>query len=230
MKKQTPYQIVVHILGWMPLAVLIAAYFTDNLTVNPIQTASQRTGDIAIIMLLLSLACTPLNTIFGWSQLLKLRRPLGLYAFFYASLHLLIYTGWDYGFNFQQASATLSEKRYLIAGLGGLILLIPLAFTSSKKWMKRLGTAWKKLHRLVYLAAGLVVLHLAWVIKGNVTRLTGDIWKPLAAGLFLTIFLLVRIPGVRKIFVKLRRRKAPVRKVPVNQRPEPVKETRLNSV
>ncbi len=204
MKNWHPLQKAVHVLAWLPLAALSCAYFTGNLTVNPIQAAQQRTGDTAIILLLLSLACTPLNTLFGMPRLLKLRRPLGLYAFFYAGLHLLIYTGWDYGFNFARASATLAEKRYLLAGLAALFILSLLALTSHNFWKVKMGKRWKKLHRLTYLAAGLAVLHVAWAVKGDVSRLRGDIWKPLAAGVVLALFLLARVPPVRKFLSVLR--------------------------
>jgi sulfoxide reductase heme-binding subunit YedZ len=204
MRKWSPLQKAVHFLAWLPLIVLAVAYFTGNLTINPVQAAQQRTGDIAIILLLLSLACTPLNTLFGLPGLLKLRRPLGLYAFFYAGVHLLVYAGWDYSFNFTQASATLTEKRYLLAGIAALFILSLLALTSHNFWKVKMGKRWKKLHRLVYLAAGLVVLHVAWAIKGDVTRLSGDIWKPLAAGSVLALFLLARIPPIRKFLSGIR--------------------------
>ncbi len=204
MKRWSPLQKAVHILAWLPLIALLGAYLSDNLTVNPVQAAQQRTGDVAIILLLLSLACTPLNTLFRLPGLLKLRRPLGLYAFFYAGLHLLIYAGWDYSFDFRQASETLTEKRYLLVGIAALFILSLMALTSHNFWKVKMGKRWKKLHRLVYLAAGLVVLHVAWAIKGDVTRLRGDIWKPLAAGFIVALFLLARIPPVRKFLSGLR--------------------------
>jgi methionine sulfoxide reductase heme-binding subunit len=208
MKKWSRLQIATHILAPMPLVILVIAYFTGNLTINPIQTATQRSGDIAIVMLLLTLACTPIHTIFNIPGLLKLRRPLGLYTFFYASLHMLTYTGWDYGFNFNLIASEFSEKRYLIVGFTALSLLIPLALTSHNWWKKKLGKTWKKLHRLIYLAAGLVVLHVSWAVKGDLLTLQGDIWKPLAAGIVLSLLLAARIPPLRKSLSKLRYRKA----------------------
>lgn len=158
----------------------------------------QRSGDIALVMLLLSLACTPLNTLFHIPWILSLRRPLGVGAFCYAALHLLIYTGWDYRFDFVQVAATVSEKPYLLVGTAALLLLTPLAITSHPWWKKKLAKNWKRLHRLVYFAAGLVVLHLAWAVKGNVFELRGDIWKPLAAGVVLILFLIARWRPVRR--------------------------------
>ena len=204
MKKWSWLHIVTHILALIPLLLLVIAYFTDNLTINPIQTATQRSGDIAIVMLFVSLACTPTHTIFNIPVLLKLRRPLGLYAFFYASLHMLTYTGWDYGFNFNLIASEFSEKRYLIVGVTALSLLTLLALTSHNWWKKKLGKTWKKLHRLVYLAAGLVVLHVAWAVKGDLFTLQGDIWKPLASGIVLFLLLAARIPPLRKSLSKFR--------------------------
>ncbi len=204
MKKWSALQIGVHIFAWLPLLVLIWAYLTNNLTVNPVQAGTQRLGDTALVMLLLSLACTPLNTLFGLKELLRLRRPLGLYAFFYAGLHVLAYVGWDYGFHFSQVAIMLTGKPYLLFGMAALTILVPLAFTSHIYWKKYLGKAWKTLHRFIYLAAVLAVLHLSLIVKGDVFQLRGDIWKPFSAGLTLALFLLARIPPVRKVLSNVR--------------------------
>ncbi len=216
MKSWLRLQIITHLLCWMPLAGLVTAYLTGNLTVNPIQAATQRSGDIALVILILSLAMTPLHTLFNLPRLLPLRRPLGLYAFFYATLHMLTYTGWDYSFDFPQIYASIAEKRYLIMGMLALALLTPLALTSHRWWQKKLGKAWKLLHRLVYLAAGMAVLHLAWVVKGDVFRLQGDIWKPLAAGISLALLLVARVPPVRKALSGLSRKR---RVIKIDPRP-----------
>ena len=198
MKHWSKLHILTHILSILPLLVLLWAYFTGRMGVNPFQMMEQRSGDIAIVILLLSLACTPLNTLFKIPELLKLRRPLGLYAFFYASFHMLAYTGWDYSFDFRQIYASIADKPYMIAGISAISLMLPLAFTSHKWWQKKLGKGWRKLHKLVYLAGVAAVLHLAWVIKGNLLTLSGAIWKPLLAVIALTIFLTLRIPPVRR--------------------------------
>jgi DMSO/TMAO reductase YedYZ heme-binding membrane subunit len=143
----TPLQLAVHAAALLPLAWLIKDYLTDNLTVNPIQAATQRTGDYAIVLLLLSLAVTPIITLTGYSALSKVRRPLGLYAFLYAAIHLFIFVGVDYGFNFDFLLADIAQKRFIFVGLAAFILLIPLAFTSYRYWQKRLGKNWKRLHR-----------------------------------------------------------------------------------
>lgn len=196
--KFTPLQIATHIAAWIPLVWLLWDAFTNNLTINPIQAATQRTGKYALVMLVLSLACTPLNTVFGFRQALQVRRALGLYAFGYAAIHFSIFIGLDYGFNWALLLAEIVEKRYVLVGLGALLILLTLAITSFKWWMKRLGKNWKRLHRLVYLAGGLVILHYAWAAKGDILRLQGDIWQPLAFGAVVALLLVARIPGVRK--------------------------------
>lgn len=200
----TPLQIAAHIGALLPLAWLVIDYLAGNLTVNPIQAATQRTGDYALVLLLLSLAVTPLITLTGYNPVQKIRRPLGLYAFLYAAIHFYLFIGVDYGFNLAFLLADIAQKRFIFVGLAALLLLIPLAFTSYRYWQKRLGKNWKRLHRLVYLAAILVVTHVAWAVKGDLFTLQGDIWKPLLAGSVLALLLLARIPGIRRRLANLR--------------------------
>ena len=202
--KFTPFQIIVHLLAWVPLAWLLFDYFTDNLTFNWIQAATQRTGRYALILLILSLACTPLNTIFGFRKAIKVRRALGLYAFMYAVLHFAIFAAIDYGFDWQLLKIELLERRYIYIGATVFTILFALAVTSFKWWMKKLGKKWMYLHKLVYLAGTLVVLHYAWAKKGDIFRLQGDILAPLAAGIIIALLLFLRIPPVRKATSKIR--------------------------
>jgi len=195
--KFTPFQIVVHLGSILPFILLVWDYFTNNLTYNPLQAATQRTGKTALVLLFLSLACTPINTIFGYKQVIKARRPLGLYAFFYASLHFLIFIGLDYGFNLTYIWEDLAEKRYILVGLGAFLIFIPLAFTSTKSWQKRLKQIWKKLHKFVYLAGILVVIHYIWVVKS-------DIREPLIYSSILALLLVLRLPAVRSWVVNSR--------------------------
>lgn len=192
----TKFQIIVHIAALIPLAWLIVDYFTDNLTFNPIQAVTLRTGRYAIILLVLSLACTPVNTIFGFRQAIKVRRPLGLYAFLYASIHFMIFLGLDYRFNLGLIFEEVITKRYIIAGFSAGLILLPLAITSTKGWMKRLGIRWKQLHKFVYIAGLLAVTHYIWVVKS-------DYRLPLAVGVFLVFLLIARIPTVRKYLANL---------------------------
>lgn len=208
MRKNTlvPLQIVVHTGAWVPLAWLVWAYFANVLGVNPIQAAEQWTGRFAAALLLLSFACTPLNTLFGWRDTAKVRRALGLYAFMYAGIHLSILIGVDYFFAFDLLWADLAEKPYIIVGASALLILTALAVTSFKWWMRALGRNWKRLHKLVYLAAPLVALHYAWAQKGDVFRLQGNILLPLLYGLVVAILLALRVPRVKKAVTALRTR------------------------
>ena len=113
----TPLQIAVHIGAWIPLVWLVWAYTTHRLTVNPIQDAMQRTGKYALVLLVLCLACTPLNTLLGWQGVIKVRRALGLYAFLYAAIHFLILSGLDYQFNFVFLYADFRGKLYVWVGV-----------------------------------------------------------------------------------------------------------------
>jgi sulfoxide reductase heme-binding subunit YedZ len=194
----TRLQILVHIGAWIPLAVLILDALNGNLTINPIQEAQIRSGDIAITLLILSLAVTPINMLFKLPGLVKVRRTLGLYAYMYAAIHLAIFVWLDYGFDLGLLLEAVAEKPFIIVGLTTFILLSALALTSFKSWMVRLGKNWKRLHRLVYLANLLVVLHFAWASKGDLFKLQGDIIRPLLAGVAVIFLLVLRIPAVRK--------------------------------
>ena len=194
----------VHLAAWVPLIVLIVDALNDNLTVNPIQAATQRTGQAAIILLILSLACTPISTYLGWKDAVKLRRALGLYAFMYAAIHFILFVYVDFGLQFDLILREFVEKRYLWVGLPAFIILVALAATSFRWAMKRMGKNWKRLHRLIYLGAILVVLHLAFVIKGDLFTLSGDVWKPLVAAIVIGILLIARLPWLRRRWVSWR--------------------------
>ena len=169
--------------------MLVYNGLTGNLTADPVQGALLRTGKIALELLILSLACTPLNTIFGFTPALRVRRALGDYAFLYVCLHFVIFVSLDYGFNFQYILPELG-KPYLLVGLIAGILLIPLAITSFSPWPKRLGKNWKRLHNLVYLINILSALHFILEVKQGVTE--PYLW------MILIIFLLVlRLPPIR---------------------------------
>lgn len=197
----TKFQVLVHVGAWAPLALLIVDYFRNNLTVNPIQELTFRTGKTALVLLVLSLACTPLNTVFKFRPALKVRRALGLYAFMYASLHFLIFIGLDYQFDAGLLREAIFEKRFALVGFAAFLILLPMAITSTKGWMRRLGRKWKRLHKLVYLAGLLVVVHYVWLVKS-------DIREPLIYGGVVVVLLAARIPGVRRYLSNLRIKKA----------------------
>ena len=195
------FWLAVNIAAALPLLFLLRDFVQDNLGVDPINTINNATGRAAIALLLLSLAATPANTVFGFRLGLTVRKSLGLWAFAYASFHLLNFVGLDYGFDVQfLLQDALLDKPYIVAGLGALLILLPLALTSTRGWMRRLGRNWKRLHKFVYAAGLLAVLHFLWQAKA------AERWEPLLYGLALALLLLVRIPPVRKRIVALRTR------------------------
>lgn len=179
-----------HVGGWLPLIIMIVAWSTGNLTFNPVQAATIRTGRTAIIFLILSLSITPINTLFGLRQLIPLRRWLGLYTFLYAAVHVSIFTGVDYGFDLVLLREAILEKPYAFVGAATFLILLPLALTSTQGWMRRLKKNWKRLHRLVYVAGPLATIHYAWAQKA-------DIRIPIAVGILILILLVLRIGIVR---------------------------------
>jgi len=187
----TLFQWIVHIGSWIPLAAIVVDFFRDHLTANPIQDITFRTGKAALVLLVLSLAAAPANTIFGLKPALKVRRALGLYAFMYVSLHFLIFIGLDYGFDLDLLKDAIFEKRYALVGFAAGLILLPLAITSTRGWMARLGKNWKRLHRFVYLAALLAVVHYVWLVKS-------DIREPLAYGAIVLLLLIFRLPWMRR--------------------------------
>lgn len=216
-------RLAVHLGSLAPLAWLILDALTGSLSANPIQEAEQRTGQAALVLLLLSLACTPLNILFGFSRAVRHRRALGLYAFFYAALHLSIFTVLDYGLAWDLLWETALEKRYILVGLAAFASLLVLAITSFRWWMKRMGKNWTRLHRLVYPAGGLVILHYAWVVKGDVLGISGDVLEPILYGAALALLLAVRVPPLRRAILRLRRQVGQGRRagIPRNRVPAP---------
>lgn len=182
-----------------PLALLLWGFVRDDLGVDPVNTINNWTGRAAMIVLFLSLACTPLHTIFGFRQPLTVRKSLGLIAFLYAGLHLANYVGYDYAFDFGLIlQDAVLDKPYIVAGLLALVILVALAITSTRGWMRRLGRNWKRLHRFVYLAGVLVVLHFLWQAKA------AERLEPLVYAAVLAFLLAVRIPPVKRQIVRWR--------------------------
>jgi len=182
-------QIVTHLGALAPLAVMFWDGAHNGLTANPIQSLTFRTGKTALVLLVLSLCCTPLNSIFGFHWAIKLRRPLGVYAFLYALGHFSIFL-LDYNFDPAMLYDAIFEKRYALVGFSAFLILLPLALTSTKGWQKRLGKRWTTLHKFVYLAAVLVIVHFIWLVKA-------DIRQPLEFGAVVAALLVVRIPAVK---------------------------------
>ncbi|HEY6110085.1 MAG TPA: protein-methionine-sulfoxide reductase heme-binding subunit MsrQ [Gemmatimonadales bacterium] len=156
----------------VPLAVLVGDAFGDRLGANPVEAIEHRTGDWTIWLLLASLAVTPLRRLTGWNWLIRYRRTLGLLAFSYVCLHFLTYLVIDQGFPIQGLTLTyvwedIVKRPYVTVGFTAFMLLIPIAWTSTKGWIRRLGRRWTTLHQLVYVAAALGVLHYMWLVKGD---------------------------------------------------------------
>ena len=191
--------ILIHVGALLPLARLIWNFFHDQLTANPIQYITFQTGKSALVLLVLALACTPLNTIFELKRVVGLRKTLGLYAFLYATLHFLTFVGLDYQFDPELLKEAIFKKRYALVGFAAFLSLLPLAITSTKGWMRRLGKNWKRLHRLIYLAALLAVIHFVWLVKS-------DIREPLAYGAVVLLLLALRLKAIRRALVDLRER------------------------
>lgn len=199
--RTTYLRTAVHVAGLLPLALIVIAARTDNLTANPLQEVILRTGKAALIFLTLSLTITPLGTVLGWRWLTPYRRTLGLYAFLYGTLHFLSFSWLDYDFDLALIGAEVSEKRYILVGFSAFLLLLPLAITSTKGWQRRLGRRWKQLHKWVYVAAILVVVHYTWLVKAD-TR------QPLAWGAMIAVLLALRLASVRRWLGARRSRRA----------------------
>ncbi len=207
----TPTQITIHIFGWLPFVVTLIQVLTSNMTANPIQAVEQRFGRVAIYFLIASLACTPIVTLTGWREPLKRRRALGLYAFMYAALHFTVFVGIDYGFDLKQVAQLTTKKPFILLGLSAGLILLALAITSFKWWMRQMGKGWQSLHRTVYLAGLIVVIHYAMARKANIATLRGDIVQPLMIGILLLSLLMLRIPSVRRWASSLRQRVSAMR-------------------
>jgi sulfoxide reductase heme-binding subunit YedZ len=183
------FRILVHIACLLPIAWLLFDAWQGNLTADPIRGAILRTGKIALILIVLSLACTPLNSIFGFSPALKVRRALGDYSFLYVYIHFAIFVGLDYGFNFQYIGEEIFRP-YALVGLIAGLLLVPLAITSFPPWPKRLGKNWKRLHSVVYAIDFLAALHYIMVVKQGVV-------EPYLWMIVIVFLLVLRLPPIR---------------------------------
>lgn len=189
------FQWFIHVGSLIPLTVLLIDGFTGNLTVNPIQELEQRTGRIAIIWLMMSLTCTPLNIVLGFKPAIQVRRALGLYAAFYAGIHFFIFSVLDYSVNLSLIGKAVIEKPFIVLGLISLLILIALTITSTKKSMKKLGKKWTQLHMLVYPLAVILLIHYIWALKSiNIL--------PILLAILLSVLFLVRITPIRKELVK----------------------------
>jgi sulfoxide reductase heme-binding subunit YedZ len=176
----------------LPLAWLVWDTVHGQLGTDPVAQLEHRSGDWALRILLATLAVTPLRSLTQWHWLTRYRRLLGLFAFFYASIHLTIYLAVDLGGFWSQIFAEIVKKPYITVGFAAWLLMVPLAITSTKGMMRRLGRNWQRLHRLVYVIGLCGVLHFMWLVKsGN----TIAVREPLIYLAILIVLLALRVPA-----------------------------------
>lgn len=191
--------LIVNMGAAMPLVLMAWSYWRGNF-IDPTDSFTIRTGQSAIILLLLTLAVTPVANVTGYRKLIGVRKSLGLWAFAYAALHLAVFVGLEYGFSLEYIlKDSLAKKPYIIVGSLALLIMLPLAITSTKYWMKRLGRNWKRLHKWIYAAGILAAIHYIWVVKI-------PIGKPTLYAVILAVLLIARLSPVRRILVDTGRR------------------------
>ena len=190
MQRRHLYHAAVVLLALLPALHLAYGLATDRLGPDPVEDLTHRSGDWALRLLLATLAITPLRRL-GLRALAPLRRTLGLLAFAYALLHLLVYLVLDQGLELGFIREDVLERPYITAGFAAFLGLLPLAITSTRSWIRRLGRRWIQLHRLVYAAAIAAVLHFLWLVKA-------DLREPLVyAALLAVLFAMRLIPAAR---------------------------------
>jgi methionine sulfoxide reductase heme-binding subunit len=159
------FKVPVFLLCLLPAGLLVRGMLSGDLGVNPAETIQLQTGRWALKLLLISLAITPLRRLTHWNIVIQYRRMVGLFAFFYASTHFLAYWAFDLNFAFAAMVGDVLKRPFITMGFAAFLLLIPLALTSTKGSIRRLGKKWTQLHRLVYIAAISAVIHFAWKVK-----------------------------------------------------------------
>jgi len=167
----------------VPALVLVWDSVTGGLSVNPIEDITHRTGDWSLRLLLVTLAVTPFRWLSGWNEVIRYRRMLGLFTFWYASLHFSTYIVFDHFFDIRSIADDVIERKYVTAGFLGFVLMLPLAVTSTQGWIRRLGKRWSVLHRLIYVAAVAGVVHFLWLVKLETSEPL--VYAAVLSGLFL---------------------------------------------
>jgi sulfoxide reductase heme-binding subunit YedZ len=192
---------VVFVLALVPLAALIFFVLTGRTSANPAEDILLTTGIWALRFLLATLTITPLRRLTGWNVLIQYRRMLGLFAFFYAVVHLASYIAFDRFFAFDEILADIAKRPFITAGMAAFVLMLPLAITSTRGWIRRLGRRWQALHRLIYLCAIAACLHFVWKVKVA-------IGEPVYYAAFLAVLLAFRVVWQLRASQRLRRQPA----------------------
>jgi sulfoxide reductase heme-binding subunit YedZ len=178
----TAAKAVVFVACLLPALYLAWRAYGNELGANPIEAITLTTGRWALRLLLTTLAITPLRRVTGWNRLISFRRMLGLFAFFYATLHFSTYVVLDQFFDWEAIVADITKRPFIMAGFGAFLLLVPLALTSTKGSIRRLGRRWQTLHRLIYVSGGLAILHFVWKVKSD---LRDPLWYASILGILL---------------------------------------------
>jgi sulfoxide reductase heme-binding subunit YedZ len=180
-------KVAVFVLCLVPTVWLAFAALTDKLSANPISAITQDTGTWALRFLLVTLCVTPFRKLTGWNEVIRYRRMLGLYAFFYGFLHFLTYAWLDQSLSIPDMVQDVYKRPFITAGFSAFVVMIPLALTSTKKWIARLGgRRWQLLHRLTYAGAVAGVVHYLWLVKAGIQR-------PLIYGFMVSLLLGFRL-------------------------------------
>ena len=188
-KQLTLIKSLLFVIALLPFGRLALFTFTDQLGANPIEFITRNTGDWTLYFLCITLAITPLRRLSKWNWLIKLRRMLGLFAFFYAALHFTTFLWFDHFFDVSEMLKDVVKRPFITVGFAAFVLLIPLAITSTNGMVKRLGgKRWQWLHRLIYVIASLGILHYWWMKAGK-----HDFEQPIIFGIIVAVLLLVRI-------------------------------------
>ncbi len=197
-----------------PTAWMIAGFFLGWLGVNPIEKLTHVTGMTTLITLLATLAVTPVRRLTGWNPIIQVRRLLGLFAFYYAFLHFSIWMVLDLGFRLDWVWDDIKKRPYITVGFTAFLLLAPLALTSTKASIRRLGKRWARLHALVYVTTVLGVIHYYWLVKS-------DVRIPLLLAAIYLVLMSVRVPGWVRRSATRRASKPPRSKPGERSRPRP---------
>jgi sulfoxide reductase heme-binding subunit YedZ len=199
-------KVLLFLASLVPAALLVRGVLAGDLGINPAETIQLTTGRWAFKFLLLTLAVTPVRRLTRWNIVIQYRRMLGLFAFFYATLHFASYWAFDLVFSFSRVFVDTAKRPFILMGMATLLTMLPLALTSTKGWIRRLGKRWALLHRLVYVSAVCAAIHFAWKVK----VFTGDpVWYAAAVAILL---------GFRLIWALLQRRPQALRHAPAHRK------------